>query len=66
MTEAQSKNLKVGDKVYWDADRADFGEIVDVGYHAVAIKWNNVAGAGCGEQGIGTVAHADMEKIHRL
>lgn len=58
MSEAESKRLRVGDRVYWDDDPADIGSVVETDYLCVRIKWEN------GQEG--TIHHRDMSKVHRV
>jgi hypothetical protein len=41
MTGEQSRKLKVGDRVCWNADQNDLGTITEVNWAGVSIKWNN-------------------------
>jgi hypothetical protein len=36
-----AKALKVGDRVIWDDDPEDRGEVIETGYCAVKITWEN-------------------------
>ena len=55
MNARQAKKLKVGDKVMWQGSHTDLGEVIEVGYCAVKIKWDN------GQ--VGLVQHDDMTMI---
>lgn len=41
MTGEQSRKLKVGDRVNWDANQNDLGTITEVDWAGVLIKWDN-------------------------
>lgn len=41
MTESEAKALEVGDRVTWGADPEDQGEVIETGYCAVKICWEN-------------------------
>ena len=41
MTTAEAKKLRVGDPVIWGTDKNDRGEVVETGYCAVKIKWED-------------------------
>ena len=41
MTGEQSRKLKVGDRVNWDANQKDLGTITEVDWAGVLIKWDN-------------------------
>ena len=41
MTSEQSKNLKIGDRIYWRGDPKDGGRITDKSWDVVAIAWDN-------------------------
>ena len=58
MSESESKKLKVGDKVIWEDDEGDIGQVIEVGYNAVKIRWD------IGQ--VGVVDHRDMGKINRI
>lgn len=57
MTEQQSKRLNIGDRVIWNGDPHDAGTVVDCGYAAVVVTWDN------GQTG--TVDHRDMAIVSR-
>ena len=58
MTGEKSRQLKVGDKVYWQNDQADQGTVTDKNWSGLTIKWNSR-----GEQ---SVLHNDMAAISRV
>ena len=41
MTGEQSRKLKVGGRVSWNADQNDLGIIIEVDWAGVSIKWDN-------------------------
>ena len=41
MTGEQSRKLKVGNRVNWNADQNDLGIITEVDWAGVSIKWDN-------------------------
>ena len=55
MNEPQARKLKAGDRVKWDNDPSDAGSVIDTGYLAVTIAWDN------GQTG--TVHIADAARI---
>ncbi|MDB5603812.1 MAG: hypothetical protein JWP25_712 [Bradyrhizobium sp.] len=57
MTGERSRQLKVGDRVFWQKDLADQGTVTETNWAGVTIKWN-----GRGEQ---TILHNDMGQIER-
>jgi hypothetical protein len=57
MTGERSRQLKVGDRVFWQKDLADQGMVTETNWAGVTIKWN-----GRGEQ---TILHNDMGQIER-
>ena len=57
MTAEQSKKLKVADRVTWAGDQADWGAVIETGYAAVKIRWNN------GQTGI--IDHRGMAEVDR-
>jgi hypothetical protein len=58
MNGAQSRLLKVGDKVCWAATTTDRGTVVDTSWSEVTIAWDD------GESN--SVSHNDMRQIERL
>ena len=57
MTVTESKDLKNGNRVYWQGNAADYGTITETSWDAVTIAWNN------GQVAI--VHHGDMREIER-
>ena len=57
MTVSESKNLKKGSRVYWQADGADGGSITETSWDAVMIAWDN------GQ--VARVHHGDMREVQR-
>jgi hypothetical protein len=57
VTGEQSRQLKVGDRVFWQKDLADQGTVTGTSWVGVTIKWNDR-----GEQ---TILHNDMGQIER-
>ncbi len=57
MSESESIKLKIGDKVSWEGDVNDLGQVIDVDHIGVKIQWD------IGQ--IGTIDHRDMAKIHK-
>jgi hypothetical protein len=55
MTGEKSRQLKVGDKVCWQNDKADQGTVTDKNWSGLIIRWNSR-----GEQ---NVLHNDMAAI---
>lgn len=43
MKEATARMLHVGDRVCWDHNKADGGTVIDKGFNAVTVKWDNPA-----------------------
>jgi hypothetical protein len=41
MTGTESRLLKVGDRVFWSADKNDAGTIIEKDWSGVTIKWDN-------------------------
>jgi hypothetical protein len=41
MTGAESRKLKIGDRISWNTDPNDLGTITEVNWAGVSIKWNN-------------------------
>lgn len=58
MTEKQSLTLRRGNRVSWFGDPNDLGTVIDHGFHAVVIHWDN------GQTG--TIAHKDASKIEKV
>ena len=55
MTNAESKALKQGSRVYWQGDDADCGSITETSWDAVTIAWDNGK--------VARVHHGDMREI---
>jgi hypothetical protein len=58
MTGDQSRGLKVGDRVCWNADNNDQGTITEKNWAGVTVKWDNRS-----EQAI---LHNDMIQVERV
>lgn len=58
MTGDQSRSLVIGDRVRWNADRADLGTVTQKDWSAVTINWDN------GEST--THNHNDMVKVEQV
>jgi hypothetical protein len=58
MTGDQSRLLKVGDRVWWNADKNDQGTITEKNWAGVTVKWDNR-----GEQ---SILHNDMVQVERV
>jgi hypothetical protein len=41
MTGAESRNLQIGARVYWNDDKSDAGTIVDKNWSGLTIKWDS-------------------------
>jgi hypothetical protein len=41
MTGAQSRTLKVGDRVIWQTDTNDLGTVTETNWAGVTIRWDN-------------------------
>ena len=58
MTPHESRSLKIGDRVGWQEDAKDCGEVVERDWSGVRIKW---------EKGTTThYHHNDMRDVRRL
>jgi hypothetical protein len=57
MTAAESKDLKKGNRVYWQGDAADGGNITEMSWDAVTIAWDNGR--------VARVHYGDMREIQR-
>jgi len=57
VTVTESKDLKKGNRVYWQGNAADYGIITETSWDAVTIAWDNGKMA--------TVHHGDMREIQR-
>jgi hypothetical protein len=58
MTGAQSRTLKVGDRVCWGATTTDQGTVAGTSWSEVTIAWDD------GEAN--SVSHNDMAKVERV
>ena len=58
MTGDQSRQLKLGDRVCWNADKNDQGTITEKNWAGVTVKWDNR-----GEQ---SILHNDMVQVERV
>ncbi len=58
MTGDQSRQLKLGDRVCWKADKNDQGTITEKNWAGVTVKWDNR-----GEQ---SILHNDMVQVERV
>ena len=57
MTGAESRKLKVGDRVSWRDDMNDLGVITETNWAGVTIKWDNRSKR--------EVLHNDMRQVER-
>jgi hypothetical protein len=57
MTNAESKALKKGSRVYWQGDGADRGIITETSWDAVTIAWDDGK--------VARVHHGDMREIRQ-
>ena len=57
MTNAESKALKKGGRVYWRGNAADLGIITETSWDAVTIAWDNGK--------VARVHHGDMREIRQ-
>jgi hypothetical protein len=58
MTGEQSRQLRVGDRVLWGANKADQGTVAEYDWCGVLLKWDN--------RDKQSVLHNDMTKIERV
>ena len=58
MTGEQSRQLKVGDRVGWEASETDLGTVVATAWSGVTIDWDDGHTA--------LIAHNDMMQVERL
>jgi len=58
MTGDQSRQLEVGDRVCWNADKNDQGSVTETNWAGVTSKWHNRS-----EQAI---LHNDMAQVERM
>jgi hypothetical protein len=57
MTAAESRDLKKGTRVCWQANAADCGKITEMSWNAVTIAWDN------GQ--VASIHHGDMRDVQR-
>lgn len=55
MTGQESRLLKIGDRVFWNADKNDAGTVTDKDWAGVTIKWDN--------RDQQTILHNDMSAV---
>lgn len=41
MTETAAKKLKVGSRVYWDTNKDDRGTVIETGFNACKVEWDD-------------------------
>jgi hypothetical protein len=58
MTGAQSRILKIRDRVSWKNDQADRGYVTETNWAGVTVRWDSR-----GEQ---TILHNDMAPVERV
>jgi hypothetical protein len=58
MTGDQSRQLNVGERVYWSADKNDLGTVTEKNWAGLTVKWDNRS-----EQ---TILHNDMAQVERV
>jgi hypothetical protein len=58
MTGDQSRQLSVGDRVYWNTDKNDQGTVTEKDWAGVTVKWDNRS-----EQ---SILHNDMAQVERV
>jgi hypothetical protein len=58
MTGDESRQLAVGDRVCWNADKRDQGTVIEKNWAAVTIKWDNRE-----EQ---SILHNDMTQLEQV
>lgn len=56
MTGHQSRTLKVGDRVFWSADKSDGGTITETNWAGVIIEWDNRSDQ--------SILHNDMGEVY--
>jgi len=57
MTGEQSRQLKVGDCVYWQNDQSDRGTVTETNWAGLTIRWDS--------RGDQTIQHNDMAQLER-
>jgi hypothetical protein len=58
MNAREAKRLRVGDRVTWGGNAEDRGVVIEIGYCAVKIDWED------GQ--VGLIHHNDMRDVDRL
>ena len=58
MTGEQSRQLKVGDRVYWERSMNHLGNVVGVTWNGVTIEWDDGRTA--------SIQHNDMARVERM
>jgi hypothetical protein len=58
MTGAESRQLKIGDRVGWQASKTDLGTVIETNWAGLTIKWDNRS-----EQ---TILHNDMGQVEKV
>jgi hypothetical protein len=58
MTGDESRQLNVGDRICWNADRTDHGTIIEKNWAGVTIEWDNRSGQ--------AILHNDMAHVERM
>jgi hypothetical protein len=61
MTGSQSKTLKVGDRVCWNASTKDLGTIVGTTWDGVSIDWDDGKSTSIQHNDMGQVERAQMK-----
>jgi hypothetical protein len=68
MTNAESKQLKPGDRVGYLRDLSeppiDYGTVLTNNKHGVQIQWEDIENSGC-EDGIGWIDHNDAKVLSK-
>jgi hypothetical protein len=58
MTGAQSRHLKVGDRVRWGSETTDLGTVVGTAWSGVTIDWDDGHSS--------SIRHNDMAQVERV
>jgi hypothetical protein len=58
MTGEQSRQLEVGDRVYWERSINDLGNVVGVTWNGVTIEWDDGR--------TGSIQHNDVARVERM
>jgi hypothetical protein len=58
MTGDQSRLLRVGDRVCWNADKNDQGTVTEKNWAGVTVKWDNRSKQ--------SILHNDMAQVERV